>query len=81
MILKKTTVRAPLFLYICRLPATHDYEMKLPHFTLSFVEDANEWRRIFISFNSFILNVVSKKLIINYAKIRPHLTWKTLKLE
>ena len=29
----------------------------------------------------FILNVVSKKLIINYAKIRPHLTRKTLKLE
>ena len=42
--IKKNTVRrrAPPFLYICQLPATHDYEMKLPHFTFSFVEDANE---------------------------------------
>ena len=42
--IKKNNVRrrAPPFLYICQLPATHDYEMKLPHFTFSFVEDANE---------------------------------------
>ena len=37
MIKERNTARASAFLYSFKLPATHDYEMKLLHFTFSFV--------------------------------------------